>query len=790
MSDIRVRVGQQNSVKVVSSVSGSAGGRATSADNLLGGYALISNLYVTGISTFDSDSYFNNNLYVSGISTFNSDLYFDKNLYVSGISTFDSDSYFNNNLYVDGISFFNSQVSIFDDLYVSGISTFVGIGTFENNLYVGGNFEVKGTSEFIGSVIFRGGIINIGQSDSDDIVVSGEFASSLVPTDDAQYNLGLPVKRWKNLYIAETVNTNQINASGVSTFLSSVGINSFVSALEYYGPLVFGQPEGGFKPGAIEIQEDDYTKNSINDINFILGKLVPKPPNTVLNASFSILNLSSGILCSGFTPTNNTLGVYSVTPGTSYPRNTDNTVTSTWLTEYGPGDQGTVSAMINFTAEGSREMTTNDVINPDNSISNDVNSDDGTYGSLEIANDKDAFFSSRNTGIASDFYEVYDSRMVNANSPNGFNMAYIRHEVGANTFESQKYLYYEDPSTVSAPSLTATTPITPALPVLNYSSGIPHYTQSTSNAFVYDITCLNATGDMYSNYTFLTSSGQTTGFQNGGNKNYGNFGGSNPPVRNFGVDAGVTGSVSQIPRDLHITVTTDTQKFSLYTASTPYGSGTVRATIPQIVNIMGTTARTDVIDEDNILIQTLGSGSGNARRVNAGATGDNPTPVYTSWSASSPVATYEATVIGGDLKHDQTNYSTGYLPVGPDYSSGRSGSQYFQLEMIRSNVSEFFIVINGTYSGCWVCMPDNSAWTTSLSGVNGWANMFQAYKGSGIPTTAQPGCAQAGNMTGGTGTFRCVFGTESSSNDLNNRILVRFKLNSGNQINTLSFRNT
>ena len=53
---------------------------------------------------------------------------------------------------------------------------------------------------------------------------------------------------------------------------------------------------------------------------------------------------------------------------------------------------------------------------------------------------------------------------------------------------------------------------------------------------------------------------------------------------------------------------------------------------------MGTTARTNAIDEDNILISTLGTGSGNATRVNAGSTGDNPTPVFTSWTANSSVA--------------------------------------------------------------------------------------------------------------------------------------------------------
>ena len=205
---------------------------------------------------------------------------------------------------------------------------------------------------------------------------------------------------------------------------------------------------------------------------------------------------------------------------------------------------------------------------------------------------------------------------------------------------------------------------------------------------------------------------------------------------------------------------------------------------------MGTTATTSQVDEDNILISSLGTGSGNATRVNAGSSGDNPTPVFTSWTASSSVAVYEAVVRGGTLRHDQTNYSTGYLPAGPDYSSGRSGTQYFQIELIRSNVSEFSISYTGSVAGCFVCMPDNSTWTTSLSGTNGWADMFQAYRGAGVPTSSEPGCSSGGVMGSSGGTFTCTFGTSSSSHDSNNRILIRLKLTSGQSITAMSFSAT
>lgn len=557
------------------------------------------------------------------------------------------------------------------------------------------------------------------------------------------------------------------------TVQGDIKASGIVTATEYYGDQVIGTPTGGFLPGAVGIETSDYTKDSVNEINFILGKLVPKPPTTLQNAPFTLTGLTgTGLLCAGFSPTNNTDGELTPSPGVSYSRNTSNTVTSNYITEYGPGDAGTVIGFVNAVGVGTT------------TLSPGVNN--GIYSSLQIANDKDAFFSTRNTGIASQFYEVYDARLLNAPSPDGFNKAFIQQ----GGLQTQKAFWYEDPSTVTAPVLTASTPETPSSPTLSYSSGVPHYTQAANNGFRYVITCQNATGDMYTTANFLSSSGQTSGFQNGGVKSYVDFdGGTNPPARNFGVGVGVTCLVIQVPRDLHTTVNTDATRFSTYTATTPYGTGTVRATITQAVNIMGTTATTAQVDEDNILITTLGTGSGNAIRVNAGSTGDNPTPVFTSWIAANSVASYEAVVRGAVLRHDQINYSTGYLPVGPDYSTGRSGSQYFQVQIIRSQVSQFRIAVTGSYAGCWVCMPNNTAWTTSLSGTNGWANMFQAYRGAGIPTSAEPGCSSGGVMTGSSGTFTCVFGTESSSNDANNRILIRWKLNSGQSITAMSFSN-
>ena len=551
----------------------------------------------------------------------------------------------------------------------------------------------------------------------------------------------------------------------------SINYNGIVTATSYHGNQVIGTPAGGFKSGAFTIGNTDHTKDSINELNFILGKLVPAAPDTLNGLSFSLQSTQgTAYLCQGFTPTNNT-GGSAPSAGSGYTRNTDSTITSSYINDVGPGDNGTVVGNINGGSVGS--------------ITFDTNTNNGTDGGIQVADNKDASNSTRNSGIAADFYQVYDVRFLNATSPDGYNKAQIAH----GSANSTEVFWYEDPSTVSAPTISfsgVTTPLSSSHDVA-YSSGVPHYTNNAANVFSYVATVTNASGDMYkySNYKVINSDGSTTGFTNGGHKYFNNFpGGTHPPAQNFGVGAGVTTLISHTPNNIHNTITSN--HFNTFDVQTPYGNdNNNRVSYSTNVNIMGTSATTSQVDEDNILISSVGTGSGNAIRVDAGAAADTPSPVSTTFNASTTPAVYEAIVRGGTLRHDVTNYTT-YLPVGPNFSSGRTGTQYFQVLITRGAVSEFNIIVSGSYAGCFVCLPENSTWTTGLSNTNGWADMFNAYSGAGNPNNADNGCAFGTVMSGSNGTFTCVFGEESSSNG-NNKILVRFKLTSGQSISSFQF---
>jgi len=119
-----------------------------------------------------------------------------------------------------------------------------GVG-IEKNLSVGGattitgNLFVGGQSEFIGVATFRGGTINLGDANTDDINVGGEFISDLLANDDDSYDIGRgPDKRWRHANFSgigtfatgAVVDAVQIGINGTSEIDTSSGVLTLDSA--------------------------------------------------------------------------------------------------------------------------------------------------------------------------------------------------------------------------------------------------------------------------------------------------------------------------------------------------------------------------------------------------------------------------------------------------------------------------------------------------------------------------------------------------------------------------------
>ena len=189
------------------------------------------------------------------------------------------------------------------------------------------------------------------------------------------------------------------------------------------------------------------------------------------------------------------------------------------------------------------------------------------------------------------------------------------------------------------------------------------------------------------------------------------------------------------------------------------------------------------------------------------ATTDNPTipaatnfytnSVYSESSDPGVVGTKEATIRLGVLEHNVNDYSTGYLPTGPD-RSGDTGTQYITIAFRRSVVANFNINITSTtgVSGVWIAAPGTTIDNTST--INGWLDCGTQYGGAGVPGAntgnggnGSNGCASTGgdiiaNNTALSGSYTMTLGTENLTNALNNVALVRIALSSNQKITALS----
>jgi len=170
--------------------------------------------------------------------------------------------------------------------------------------------------------------------------------------------------------------------------------------------------------------------------------------------------------------------------------------------------------------------------------------------------------------------------------------------------------------------------------------------------------------------------------------------------------------------------------------------------------------------------------------------------VYTELSDPGVAGTKEATVRLGVLTHDITDYSTNYLPVGPDRSAD-TGTQYFTFAFRRQAVANFSVrIVSATgISGCWIAAPNTAIDNTST--LNGWLDCSTQYAGSGIPGAdtnsggnGSNGCALTGadRITAGSSLntyYTMTLGTENMSNSTGNVVLVRIALSSGESITAL-----
>lgn len=534
------------------------------------------------------------------------------------------------------------------------------------------------------------------------------------------------------------------------------------------GSGVLGTPTDGdltdpIRPGAegpavITWTSSTLVVDAIDDLNELMGLLLPQQPprldSVVISMSDGNNTRSGAQILLAIGVVNNT-GDAPLASGSQIFRVGDAAASTLTSSQFGPGNSGTLTSLVNGSITGTLLFFTGD--------------DSGTNGDLTIVSDIDFPISTPG------FFEAITAD-ITSTVVAGVNKFQLSHSDSGSSNET--VFLYDDISIIPITSNLSVNEA-PANPVHTFSSGIAHLSSGSNLTVEVNVNNLSSNAYLSTGVVQLSSTN--------------NLG----PLIN--IDPGTLG----IPSILAVSESPKVISGAIFTVGTStFSSGVIRtrgrnAEVDgpwlddnEIINVFSGNP-SGLVQELNVPVSVgvlPGGADSSAKRIELG-TGDNPDAssasslLISNWASTTTLPAHEAKVIGGVLKQDITNYASNFIPSGPNYSS-HDATQYATFFFRRSAISQFNINVTGTYSGIWVTSSDINFGVAP----NGWLDMFQLYAGAGIPgQNGSNGCANGVVATGGSGSFGCTFGPETSSNATNNIILVRFRLDTGEQITNLSF---
>ena len=469
------------------------------------------------------------------------------------------------------------------------------------------------------------------------------------------------------------------------------------------------------------------------------------------------------------------------------------------------GASGTLTAIVNGVDSGNKTFTT-------------ATGENGTFTSLVVSDQGDAHTTISAVTYPTNFYQTFDAKITQALSSYsvGVNDQRLEHSATGNT----TYVSVVRDDITDTPTTSVGTVAEGTAGTYRYVSGVPYYDAGDPTITITGTTVANFTGQAYQDTTSphvvavgTVSEGSGTIFSS---KNF-------TYAQVDGASTMLTGGIPNVDTGVASPYTLGTLSVTLSSASAIYAVSTIKA---QTKNCNGTGA----YDEDTTKIQVFTQTPGglnqdqggiivsdslgvtyddDAVRISGlGSASDTPSfsnaDYYTNnaWNGAVTVAGTQEAIVrptgtsAGTIQHDTTDYSSGYLPVGPDRSSD-TGAQYYTFAFRRANVANFTVTLTGTVSGFYIAAPGTAIDSTST--LNGWIDASIAYAGSGVPGAntgaggnGSNGCAftSGDRIIDGTTysaqSFTLTLGSENASNATGNNILVRIKLESGDSVTALS----
>jgi len=542
-------------------------------------------------------------------------------------------------------------------------------------------------------------------------------------------------------------------------------------------------------------------------ITFTLNA-VPSAPSNLSAFSITLSDSAQGTnpkLTAGFTDNSdsNPLSAGASLSTTTARRYTSGTIDTSTVNNAYNGVDGTLTAIINGADSGNKTFSTS-------------TGENGTFTSLVVSGQLDAHDSISSSTYPTGFYQTFDAKITQALASYtvGVNDQRLEHSSTGNT--NYVAVVYDD--VTSVPSIVVNGTLSEGTGgTKRYISGIPYYNSGSPTLTLSGVEISNLTGQAYtdqSNIVEVDNGTNQEGTSSAGTTNtdysYSNIDGASTMLTGGipNVDTGVASAYAI--GDLSVPITSSSVRTIDRVKLRARNCNGTSSYSENTTNVQVHSAAQSGISEIAIAVSdSLGAGfDDDGVRIfdfNA-ATTDNPsyngaTNFYTNspyTEASDPgvEGTKEATIRLGVLKYDVTDYSSGYLPVGPDRSSD-TGTQYFTFAFRRTTMANFDINITSSgIAGLWIAAPGTAI--DSASSLNGWLDASTTYGGSGVPGAntgsggnGSNGCAftsgdRIASSTSLSGGYTMTLGSENGTNATGNVVLVRIALTSGQSVTALS----
>ena len=473
-------------------------------------------------------------------------------------------------------------------------------------------------------------------------------------------------------------------------------------------------------------------------------------------------------------------------------------------------NNGTLESKINGSGAGSRTLTNGD--------------DAGTYVHLVITDEEDYNLLNAGGSATSFNNSIYHPGLYSGfkaklsipagNIVTGINSFQLSHST---TGDTNLVEFVKDDIT-NSPTITAGTVSENNAGTYRYISGIPYYNSGSPSLTLSGVTVDRFIGQAYRNTTSVVDVTSGTNLEGTSQSSISNQNYTYAQIDGFtsfltgGIPNADTGNGTPYTLgDLTVNITGSnvrTVENIRHRANNIYGSSSYQTPSANIqvhksaqsgiseIAVAVSDALGATYNDDAVRVFDFSADTTNNPTI-PGATNFYTNSVYTEAADPGVVGTKEATIRLGVLEHNVNNYSTGYLPVGPDRSAD-TGTQYITIAFRRTVVSNFTINITSAtgIAGLWIAAPGTTI--DNASTLNGWLDCGIQYNGAGVPGAntgnggnGSNGCAVTGAdiisaSTPLTGGYSMTLGTENMTNATSNVVLVRIALDTNQVITDLS----